>query len=144
VVRAITDRLPFQAVKQKLEQYLRIRHLFLGDYYPLTEYSHAKDAWLAYQFDRPDLGEGLVVAFKRPLSPFSDAVFPLHGLDAAARYMVSNLDTGERVALAGTELMAPGLAIHLEARPDSALIVYGRGNASCLPPAGVEAVRSPL
>jgi hypothetical protein len=52
------------------------------------------------------------------------ATFPLHGLDAAARYVVSNLDTGEQVALAGTELMTPGLAVHLEARPDSALIVY--------------------
>ena len=54
---------------------------YYGDYYPLTGYSQARDVWMAYQLDRPDLGEGLVVALRRPESPYESARFPLRGLE---------------------------------------------------------------
>ncbi len=44
--------------KAQIEQYLSIRKYFYGDYYPLTAYSQAKDAWVAYQLDLPESGEG--------------------------------------------------------------------------------------
>lgn len=124
--RPMSDHLPFAAVKQKLEQYLKFRHLFLGDYYPLTEFSTTQDAWMACQHDCADLGEGLVVALKRPLSPFATARLVLHGLEPKAEYEVTNLDTRETQRFQGSALLERGLEVHLPGNPDSALIVYRR------------------
>jgi alpha-galactosidase len=33
--------------------------LYLGDYYPLTPYTTANNAWVAWQFDRPESGRGM-------------------------------------------------------------------------------------
>ena len=38
----------------------------LGDYYPLTSYSLQPDHWIAWQFNRPETGDGVVQAFRRP------------------------------------------------------------------------------
>src|SRR5208283_2847137 len=71
---------PFAEVRRSLEQYLSMQKYFYGDYYPLTEYNQAKDAWVAYQLDLPDEHEGIVVVLKRPLSTFTRALFPLKAL----------------------------------------------------------------
>lgn len=64
---------PFAWARQTLEQYLKLRPFYYGDYYPLTPYSQARDVWLAYQLDRPEQGEGLIVALRRPDSPYETA-----------------------------------------------------------------------
>jgi hypothetical protein len=51
-----------------IDQHKPVRDFFLGDFYPLTEYSTNSTAWLAYQFDRLDLNGGLVQAFRRDKS----------------------------------------------------------------------------
>jgi alpha-galactosidase len=79
---------------------------------------------MAYQLDRPDLGEGLVVALKRPRSPFLQAVFRLHGLPPERAYEVTNLDTHAMSVVSGRELREQGLEIELRKNPDSALILY--------------------
>ena len=58
-------------LKKSVEQYLSIQKYFSGDFFPLTEYTQADDAWFAYQFDLPDSGNGIVVVVKRPLSNFT-------------------------------------------------------------------------
>ena len=42
-----------------------------GDYYPLTPYSLDNTAWIAWQFDCPEKGEGLVQAFRRGARAFT-------------------------------------------------------------------------
>jgi alpha-galactosidase len=117
---------PFAEVRRSIEQYLSIRKYFYGDYYPLTEYTQASDAWVAYQLDLPDEGEGIVVVVKRPLSVFTQAVFPLKALSPEAAYAVTNLDTGQNSTLTGRELAEKGLEAKLLQRPDSALFRYYR------------------
>ena len=56
--------------------------------------NHDPALWLAWQFDVPEKGEGMVQAFRRDKSAFESARFPLAGLDAEARYVVTNLDSG--------------------------------------------------
>jgi len=116
----------FNEVRRKLNQYLAVQKYFYGDYYPLTQYTQARDSWMAYQLDRPDLGAGLVVVLKRPLSSFVEAVFQLNSLEPAAEYETTNLDTGERSVASGRELMETGLRVRLVKRPDSALILYDK------------------
>ena len=57
---------------------------YLGDFYPLTDYSLENEVWLAWQYDRPEAGEGLVQAFRRPQSADSIRVFRLRGLEPTA------------------------------------------------------------
>jgi alpha-galactosidase len=92
----------------------------------LTEYTQADDAWFAYQFDLPDSGDGIVVVVKRPLSNFTQALFPLQALTDGAAYEITNLDTGESKTLTGRELANKGLEARLLEKPDSAVFRYCR------------------
>ncbi len=60
---------PFAWGKRVLDQYLTLRHLYYGDYYPLTPYTLDNSAWLAWQFDCPVKGEGMVQVFRRRKAP---------------------------------------------------------------------------
>ncbi len=117
---------PFEWARRTLAQYLRIRDFYLGDYYPLTAYSQSRDVWMAYQLDRPDRGDGLVVALRRPDSPYPVARLPLRELAADASYMVTNLDTNAEITASGRELLDAGLEIAIYSQPGSALVMYRR------------------
>jgi len=122
----IPEGFPFGWARGTLEQYLSLRRFFYGDFYPLTAYSQAGDVWMAYQLDRPDVGEGLVVVLKRPESPYRSARLALKGLQEEAAYEIRNLDTGDLKTCSGGELARNGLDVLLEASPDSALFTYRR------------------
>jgi alpha-galactosidase len=109
-----------------IEQYLSIRRFFYGDYYPLTKYSQAGDVWMAYQLDLPEAGEGLIVALKRPGSKQVRGTLRLKGLDGAAVYQITNLDSRQSQTLPGSRLLGEGLEVELSKQPDSALIRYSR------------------
>ncbi len=117
---------PFAEVKRSVERYRAIRKYFYGDYYPLTQYTQTNDAWMAYQLDLPEEGEGLVVVLKRPESQYTQATFRLQALRADMTYKVANPDTGEERTLAAGELMKKGLEVRLPSQPDSALYLYRR------------------
>ncbi len=97
---------------------------YLGDYYPLTPYSLEKSAWMAFQFDRPEQGEGLVQAFRREQCADSSKTFRLQGLDAAATYEVTDLDVGTPTRISGEDLMGKGLNVEIKAKPGAAVITY--------------------
>ncbi|MHB0961296.1 MAG: alpha-galactosidase [Pirellulaceae bacterium] len=101
-----------------------VQQYFTGDFYPLTGYSVAPDVWMAWQFHRPDLGEGMVMAFRRPDSLTERAAYRLQGLKAEANYSVVDRDDPEPQTIAGQDLIEHGLAIRLLSKPASSLIVY--------------------
>lgn len=104
----------------------RWRTNYYGDYYPLTPYSLETTAWMAWQFDRPEQGEGLVQAFRRSDSPQETAIFKLSGLDPQATYLVTDIDVNQPQAVAGSELLTKGLAVSLKERSSAAVITYRR------------------
>jgi alpha-galactosidase len=97
-----------------------------GDYYPLTAYDLAGDAWMAWQYDQPEKGQGVVQAFRHAESPYESARFKLRGLDPAATYELRNFDETAIAAVPGRELMGRGLLLTLTSSPDSAVISYKR------------------
>jgi alpha-galactosidase len=99
----------------------RIGPLLLGDYYPLTPYSLDKTSWIAWQFHRTDLNEGVVQAFRRPEAMNETLSVKLHGLDPQQRYEIENLDGGKEVRT-GAELLR-GLDITLREKPAAAVLV---------------------
>ncbi|MCY2988974.1 MAG: alpha-galactosidase [Planctomycetota bacterium] len=105
-------------------QWRRVAEYLLGDYYPLTSYSLENNVWMAWQFDRPELGEGVVQVFRRGESPYESARFPLRGLKADAQYTLTDLDTGRTEQLAGRQLMQDGLPITIPQRPYAAVLLY--------------------
>lgn len=111
----------WRQARERVAEQNTVKHLFQGDVYPLTPYSLAPTAWIAWQFDRPDLGEGLVQAFRRPNSPEAAATFRMLGLKATAEYLVSNLDEQPPRRMTGWELMERGLTITLTGKPGAAL-----------------------
>jgi alpha-galactosidase len=99
----------------------------LGDFYPLAPWSLAQDVWVAWHYDRPERGEGLVQAFRRADSPYEVARFKLRGLEADARYRVTDLDRPEASPVfAGRELMERGLPVTLANQRSSGLLTYRR------------------
>jgi alpha-galactosidase len=117
---------PFAWAKTTLDGYLKIRDFYYGDYYPLTGYSQENDLWMAYELSRPDQGRGLVVALRRPGSPYESARLVLRGPEDNASYEITNLDTRERTTATGSDLRRTGLAVSLNTRPGSALFLYQR------------------
>jgi alpha-galactosidase len=117
---------PFAWARRTLEQFRQIQPCYDGDYYPLTGYSQARDVWMAYQLDRPDLGQGVVVVVRRPDSPYQSARFPLRGLDEKSNYRVTDLDTGGQQVLPGRALLREGVEAIVKNRPGSVLLRYER------------------
>lgn len=122
----IPANFPFVWAKATLDRYLNVREFYYGDYYPLTTYSQAADAWMAYELDRPDLGKGMVVALRRPNSPYRSLEVALRGLDERSSYRVTNLDNREQRRYPGKQLLQEGLEVSLQTKPGSALLVYER------------------
>jgi alpha-galactosidase len=121
--------LDYASLRRMCSQWRTIAEYYYGDYYPLTAYSTGEDTWAAFQFDRPEYGDGMVEVFRRPASPFEAAHFPLRGLPPGARYTVTNLDVAGSQELTGRELMEQGLSVTLKNRGESAIIVYKRVKA---------------
>ena len=61
--------LDYQLLRTLIDQWRHVSPCYFGDYYPLTPYSTENTIWMAWQFDRPDLGEGFVQAFRRAECP---------------------------------------------------------------------------
>lgn len=113
------------ALRRLVGEWRGIAPFFTGDYYPLTPYSAENDAWMGWQFDRPDLGQGMVEVFRRPASVYESARLKLHGLDPNRRYRILNTDTGRAEDFPGRDLAA-GLRVTITDQPGSALLVYKR------------------
>ena len=123
--RDAVDFAPVDWLRQMMQQQQRLRPYFYGDFTPLQGYSLDNEAWAAWQFDRPDLGEGCVIAFRRPQSPQAAIVAQLHGLDEAATYVLEDLDEGEMGERSGADLAA-GLSVTISDQPGTRVLVYRR------------------
>lgn len=107
-----------------VEQWRSISPCYYGDFYPLSKYSLEKDAWIGWQFDMPEKGEGMIQMFRRAESIYIAASFPLHGLDPAAEYALTNVSTGASEIFPGQTLLNDGLRLTIEDKPGVAIFRY--------------------
>jgi alpha-galactosidase len=97
-----------------LEEGKANRKFWYGDLYPLTPVSVNPDQYLAFEFFRPDLSEGIVLAFRRARCTDRDLVLNLKGLDAAKKYWVWSQDGSISAAVcSGEELMNKGVVLRI-------------------------------
>jgi alpha-galactosidase len=106
-------------------EFVRIQDdLLYSDFYPLTDFSLEDDVWMAFQFDRPVAGGGVVIVFRRPGALAATMRFNLHGLDAGRKYRIDDLDLSAQKVLSGRNLMQSGLEFSLRDAPASAIVQY--------------------
>jgi alpha-galactosidase len=82
------------------------------------------DAWIGWQFDRPEEGDGIIQVFRRGDSVYRQAELKLHGLDADKDYSVTDLDANKVTRTKGNELMEQGLTIEIALKPGTSLLTY--------------------
>lgn len=128
---------PYEWMRDMVAQLKVIRPYYYGDYYPLLPCSENSDCatdpskessaafeWAAWQFNRPEQGDGMVQAFRRDEDDEPSKNLPLRGLDAAATYEVKNLDTPTTIQISGRELMQHGLHVEIREKREAVIIVY--------------------
>ena len=98
---------PVERAKQLIDEAKANQKYWYGDFYPLTPCTLSPDAFVAYQLHRPDLNEGLVLAFRRSNCNYRGLILGLYGIDAAAQYTVDLInEKGEKTTrtISGAEL----------------------------------------
>jgi alpha-galactosidase len=111
--------------KKLLDRYRAVRHLLIGAWYPLLPYSRSRTDCMASQYHRSDLDEGVIIALRRPESPYTSVELALRGLDPEATYELTFDSTGASRRVTGGELMN-GFPLTIAERQQSELIVYRR------------------
>ncbi len=117
-----------QAEMQKyIQDFKRLRPYYYGDYYPLTGIENIlrDDTWLAYQLNRPEKGDGIIMSFRREANSTESLGIKLKGLDESSTYELFYEDDGKKINKTGTELME-GIEITIPKKPASLLISYKR------------------
>jgi alpha-galactosidase len=109
-----------------MADFKRLRPYFYSDYYPLT-LAHKRymtdNNWLAYQLNRPEQKDGIVLAFRRDRYTDESIHVKLSGLVANAKYELFYEDSGIKIQKLGKELM-DGFDIQILEKPGSLLISY--------------------
>jgi alpha-galactosidase len=125
--RVFNDRkeVDLDLAERWISEFRALRHLAVGDFYPLLPHTNSEAEWLAAQYDRPDLGEGLIVAFRRRHAPDGTALVRPRAIDPAATYVLEHQSTRTRRELAGRDL-AGGLTLALPAAPSHEVVRYRR------------------
>jgi hypothetical protein len=115
----------YDLMRRLTGEFAEIAPNWLGDYYPLTPYSTGRDAWMAWQFDVPEKGEGMLQAFRRAESPFYGLQLKLQGLDPAATYALADRDVHQKPKeYTGRQLMEQGLSVDIPDQPGAVVITY--------------------
>jgi alpha-galactosidase len=133
----IPANFPYAWMRDMVTQLKMVRPYYYGDYYPLLPCSANSDCvtdpskersaafeWAAWQFNRPEEGDGMVQAFRRDEDVESVKDLRLRGLDAAARYEVTNFDLKTPATFSGRDLMQRGLHLEIKDKREAVIIVY--------------------
>lgn len=121
-----SKHLDVNSIKELVDEWKQIAHLYLKDYYPLTPYSIETTKWMAWQYNDPQTGEGVVQAFRREDCPDSSVQFKLRGIDENLQYRLYDFDQHKTLIVSGSELLKKGLVITIPIKPGAAMIKYVR------------------
>jgi alpha-galactosidase len=130
---------PFAWLRSEIAQYKRLRPYFYGDYYPLLPCSSnvdcATDAqeernadfeWAAWQFNRPEYGDGVIQVFRRSRNEEPTKSLRIRGVDPTEQYVVSGPEEGARRTISGADLMQGGLQVTVGEKPGAAILFYAK------------------
>ena len=116
--------LDYDIARRLISQWRMIAPNYYGDFYPLTPYSQASDVWMAWQYDRPEKGQGVVQVFRRRDSLREAGRFRLRGLDSRTKYTVVDIVKNEPKQILGSELMEQGLFVKVSQENQAIVLTY--------------------
>ena len=119
------DGFPVDQAKAALAEVKLDQKYWYGDFYPITDCSIADNQFMAYQFHRADLNEGLILAFRRKECRNMGIIAALQGLDKSTTYTFEFIDDTYRKTvrkISGKEIASKGLDIRLP-KPGSSLVI---------------------
>jgi hypothetical protein len=87
-------------------------------------WSYAHGGWAAYRYDRPEQGDGIVMAFRRAGSNCVTCCYALEGLNPEEIYTVTDIDTKETVEISGKVLAEQGLSVTIPNQYQSKILLY--------------------
>ncbi|HSO85080.1 MAG TPA: glycoside hydrolase family 36 protein [Draconibacterium sp.] len=113
------------AIQKRIQDYKNIRPYYYGDYYPLTQSlnNQTDSVWLAYQLNRPEQNDGIIIAFRRGECPVESITVKIGGLDKNADYELVDDDSGKKTIQKGAEL-AKGFTLSIPEKPGSLMFWY--------------------
>ena len=114
----------FDEIRAQLEEYKQVRPYFSCDYYPIFGFPVENTSWTGWQFDRPEQGDGILLAFRRPASENDHAVVYPGGLREEAVYVFTDADTKEETRFTGRQLKENGFPIQIDTKRSSKLFFY--------------------
>jgi alpha-galactosidase len=132
----IPSDFPLDWLRKATSDLKRARPYFYGDFYPIVPCSanptcplggaekSAAFEWAAWQFNRPNEGDGMVEAFRREKSGEASRSLPLRGLESATQYEVSGIDGAPPTKITGKQLMEQGLTVSISKQPGAAIVFY--------------------
>jgi alpha-galactosidase len=112
-------------IKRAIGEYREVQPYFYGDFYPLLPFSRGEETWTAWQWNRPEDKDGLVIVLRRPKSPFTSMELGLQHLNPDASYEVeirTIYDKTPKKKMKGSDLAH--LQVQLPDAPSSTLIFY--------------------
>ena len=112
----------FAIVRKAVDDYRRIRRYLCLDFHNHGSTVFDMSSWAIWQYHDATTGSGVVIAFRRPKSPFATADITLKG-EVADTLQVTNLDDGSV-----TTVHNGRLAITLPSPRSSILLEYTIGN----------------
>ncbi len=118
--------LDYPTIRTLIQQWRTVAPLMLGDFYPLTPYDIGTAGWMAWQYNRPEDGKGMIMAFRRPNSAYEVARYPLFRLEPKATYRLRDVSGKDLGTHAATELMDKGLRVEIPENPGVAVVLYER------------------
>jgi len=133
-------------VRKYIKEYKSVREYFSYDYYPLINHSLDctntlpalpsaevdNSGWTASQYDRPEHGDGIILAFRRYESPFPMASVYLGGISDDKTYHFKDADSEEEFSISGKVLVESGFTIHIPEKRSSRLYLYTAKLNSCI------------
>lgn len=128
---------PLDWMRAMVAQLKRARPYYYGDYYPILPCGADSDCaenpnleqsaafgWTAWQFNRPDRGDGMVQAFRHDRNEQSGKNLILRSLDPHAHYEITAVDAGKPAIVTGKVLMETGLRVEIPDPRGAAILFY--------------------
>lgn len=120
------DDYDYALARKLIDIWRRASELMLyGDYYPFTPFHRSDEKWVAWQFDSPETGCGLIQGIRLPACP--EETFAIHpkGICPGSMYFLENPEMGEEREISGAALIHDGFTFALSAR-SAAIWFYRR------------------
>jgi hypothetical protein len=110
--------------QEAVREIIGLRHLWLGDLYPITGASVSDDQASGWQLHRPDTGEGAIYLFRRSECSLAGLVVSVRAVEPRTRYRLRTIaDDGKQTTatMTGKE-MRDGVVVRMP-KPRSSVIV---------------------